>query len=218
MKSRIVPLLGVLMIAAAAGLAALTFTPGSSWKDGGLFGGRGQLSGTSISMQTAQQNVQAFVDRSGNADLRIDEMMEFDQNFYALIKERSTGIGAFELLVNKQSGSVVFEPGPDMMWNSKYSVMGAGGNMGARGGMEARSAGAAMSVNSERATQVAQAWLDRNRGGNSAGTPDAFYGYYTFHYLKAGRIAGMLSVNGSTGQVWFHTWHGAFIQVLDLGA
>jgi hypothetical protein len=29
--------------------------------------------------------------------------------------------------------------------------------------------------------------------------------------LKDGRIDGMLSVNGSTGAVWYHNWHGAFI-------
>jgi hypothetical protein len=41
--------------------------------------------------------------------------------------------------------------------------------------------------------------------------PDAFYGYYTVHVRKADQLAGMLSVNGYTGQVWFHTWHGNFI-------
>jgi hypothetical protein len=30
-------------------------------------------------------------------------------------------------------------------------------------------------------------------------------------FLKDGKVAGMLSVNGYTGQVWYHTWHGNFI-------
>jgi len=47
---------------------------------------------------------------------------------------------------------------------------------------------------------------------------DAFHGYYTLHFQRAGQIAGMLSVNGSSGQVWFHSWHGGFIQSRDLGA
>jgi hypothetical protein len=34
-----------------------------------------------------------------------------------LIKEKGTGIGALELLVNKTTGSDGYEPGPDMMWN-----------------------------------------------------------------------------------------------------
>jgi len=28
----------------------------------------------------------------------------------------------------------------------------------------------------------------------------------------------MVSVNGYTGQVWYHSWHGTFIQMKDLGA
>ena len=33
----------------------------------------------------------------------------------------------------------------------------------------------------------------------------------TVHFTKDGRVAEMLSVNGATRQVWFHSWHGAFI-------
>ena len=75
-----------------------------------------------------------------------------------------------------------------------------------------------MPVSIDRAHQIAQTWLDRQGSGNSPGAPDAFYGYYTFHFLKGGQIAGMLSVNGSTGQVWFHSWHGHFIQARELAA
>src|SRR5689334_2041281 len=41
---------------------------------------------------------------------------------------------------------------------------------------------------------------------------------YTVDFQKDGRLAGMLSVNGSTGAVWFHSWHGATVQMRDLGA
>ena len=40
---------------------------------------------------------------------------------------------------------------------------------------------------------------------------EAFYGYYTLHILKNGQVEGMLSVNGYTGAVWYHTWHGPFL-------
>jgi len=43
----------------------------------------------------------------------------------------------------------------------------------------------------------------------------AFYGYYTFHLDKDGSTAGMLSVNGLTGTVWFHTWHGTLIDTVE---
>jgi len=40
---------------------------------------------------------------------------------------------------------------------------------------------------------------------------DRFYGYYTLHVLNDRQIYGMLSVNGYTGQVWYHSWHGPFL-------
>ena len=174
----------------------------------------GASSGSTISFDKAQSSVQSFLDRSGNQDLKIDELMEFQQNFYAVIKEKGTGIGAFELLVNKGSGAVAFEPGPDMMWNTKYGMMGRAGMMG---GYVRSDSNGAMTVDAGSAQRIAQSWLDAKFPGDSAATPDAFYGYYTFHFEKNGQIAGMLSVNGYTGQVWYHTWHGAFVQARDFG-
>jgi hypothetical protein len=205
MGQRLLFTIGVLAIAASVliGIAGMATSP-AGFSMMGWFGGS---SGQAISMDRAQQSVQSFLDRAGDKDLRIDELMEFDRNFYALIKERNTEIGAFELLVAKHTGSVGYEPGPDMMWNGKYGMMrGFGGMMGFG------SDSGATTVSPDRATQIAQAWVDQRGDGYSAGTPDAFYGYYTFHFLKDSRIAGMLSINGSTGQVWFHSWHGNFIQ------
>ena len=44
----------------------------------------------------------------------------------------------------------------------------------------------------------------------------SFYGHYTFDYQMNNKIAGMLSVNGITGDMWLHTWHGDFIQELEV--
>ncbi len=215
---------------------------------GGIFGRGATAQGTTaqgqtITMDQAIKNVQAYVDQTGNKDLAIDEVMEFQNNFYAIVKEKSTGIGAFELLVNKSTGAVTPEVGPNMMWNTKYGMhagfMGAGygvgygsgygsgygpgGMMGGygRGMMGGRYAIAsptgAMTVTSDQAAKIAQQWLDQNQPGSTIESPDQFYGYYTVHILKAGKITGMLSVNGYSGQVWYHTWHGAFIQMRELG-
>lgn len=209
MSQRLLFAVGMVAIAASVviGVAGMATSP-----TGFSMISFGTSSAQAISMDKAQQSVQSFLNRSGNSDLRIDELMEFDRNFYALIKEKSTGIGAFELLVNRTTGSVGYEPGPDMMWNAKYGMM-----RGFVGMMGNSSNSGAMTVSPDRATQIAQGWLDQRGGRYSAGTPDAFYGYYTFHFLKDRLIAGMLSVNGSTGQVWFHNWHGNFIQSRDFG-
>ncbi len=209
MSQRLLFTVGVLAIVAsvAIGVAGMATSPAGF----SMMGWFGASSGQAISMDKAQQSVQSFLDRTGNTDLRIDELMEFDRNFYALIKEKSSGVGAFELLVNKTTGTVGYEPGPDMMWNAKYGMMrGFGGMMGVG------SPSGAMTVSPDRASQVAQSWLDQQGGGYSAGNPDSFYGYYTFHFLRGSRIDGMLSVNGSSGQVWFHSWHGNFIQSREL--
>jgi len=47
--------------------------------------------------------------------------------------------------------------------------------------------------------------------GSKAGEPDTFYGYYTIEFEKDGRTLGMLSVDGYYGQIWYHSWHGAYL-------
>lgn len=72
---------------------------------------------------------------------------------------------------------------------------------------------AEMTVTSEQAIEYAQKYLDKNISAAVAATnPIQFYGYYTLDYEKDGKVAGMLSVNGYSGQVFVHTWHGTFIE------
>jgi hypothetical protein len=190
---------------------------GYGYGPGGMMGPWAQATptGPAISFDQAQKNVQRYVDQIGNSDLTLDEMMEFQNNFYAIVKEKSTGIGAFEVLVNKWTGAVFPEYGPNMMWNTKYGMMGQNPWMGQMMGYQLQTG--PMTVTADQAKQIAQKWLDQYQPGSTTETPDTFYGYYTLHTLKGGKITGMLSVNGYSGQVWYHTWHGAFIQMKDLG-
>jgi hypothetical protein len=48
-----------------------------------------------------------------------------------------------------------------------------------------------------------------------AGEADEFYGYYTLRFLQDGEIEGMLSVDGSGGDVWYHSWHGDFAAMTE---
>jgi hypothetical protein len=115
-------------------------------------------------------------------------------------------------------GLVYPEPGPNMMWNTKYNMMmGAGGMMGSRGGFFSAdsSASANMPITSEQAGMLAMKYLNQNLPGASLEEPDRFYGYHTIHIIRDAKVYGMLSVNGYTGDVWFHSWHGYFIQEKD---
>ena len=157
-----------------------------------------------LSLEDTQAAVERYI---LNYDgLHVTEVMEFERNFYAIVAEQDTGIGAMELLIDKSSGAVGPEPGPNMMWNAKYGMHG-GGRMGMMGG----SVTGEMALSPQEAEQAAQRWLDANLPGRTAGESDAFYGYYTLHFLKDGQIDGMLSVHGSNGDVWYHSWHGGFV-------
>ncbi len=78
------------------------------------------------SLEDVETAVHDYVERLGYTGLEVTEVMEFERNYYAIVAEQDTGIGAMELLVDKDSGAVGPEPGPNMMWNAKYGMMGRG--------------------------------------------------------------------------------------------
>jgi len=157
------------------------------------------------SMDQATSVAERYLTSLNNPDLTVDEVMEFEQNFYVIYYEKSTGIGAFEMLIDKNGGHIFPEYGPNMMWNTKY---GHGGMMG---GWRQPPSGQ-MPIGQDEAVTIAQRFLDRTYPGTLAKDPHPFYGYYTIHVTKGGRIYGMLSVNGYDGKVWYHNWHGTYIQ------
>jgi hypothetical protein len=152
-----------------------------------------------------------YTESLGNPDLHVAEVMEFEDEFYFIVYEESTGIGAKEMLLDKATGRVYPEPGPNMMWNTGYGHMGvmAGGMMGGSQG-----SGPPM-VKPDEAVKLAQAYLDQELPGMIAEEPFPFYGYYTLHVMNDGGVHGMLSVNAYYGNVWFHDWHGQFIESIE---
>jgi len=223
------------------GGALLQYGEGNPWNQGMM--GQGPRWGggqTQISFDEAVRQFENYVVATGNNDLALKEVMEFQYNYYAIVYEKSTGICAFELLINKAGdygrggtgdmmrggmmsrvGLVYPEPGPNMMWNTKYNMMGGmmgGGMMGSRRGYVSVNPGASadMPVTVEQADSYATKYLSQYLSGASLEEPDQFYGYYTVHVLNDGKIYGMLSVNGYAGDVWYHSWHGYFIQERDL--
>ncbi len=179
---------------------------------GGMMGGQGGMMGgssynpqaTPITIDQAAEAVRRYLNAYGKG-LTLAEVMEFAQNFYAEVEEKDTGVHAMELLIDKYTGQVSPEMGPNMMWNAKYSPMAR--MMGNYGGAPT----ANMPVSADQAKTLAQQYLDNNLPGLTVAEADPFYGYYTLHTLRNGQIEGMLSVNGYTGAVWYHTWHGPFI-------
>ncbi len=173
---------------------------------------RSESTGLGLDLEAAENAVQNYLDEIGYEDLDIAELMEFEHNVYAIVAEPDTGVGAMEILVDRETGAVGPEPGPNMMWNVKYGMHGDGM-------MGRRRADLENTLTEDEVLEIAQRWLDSNRPGARAEEhADAFYGYYTLHTLKDGEIDGMLSVRGDTGQVWYHIWHGDFIGMVEADA
>src|SRR5262245_38178517 len=136
MRQRNLLFIGVAAVAAAilVGVAGVAFglansgTAGPGGMMGGLFrGGSGD-----IGMDRAVGVAQGVAASYPGHGLAVDEVIEFSNGYYASIREKSTGIGAFEVLVDRATGRVIREPGPDMMWNTKDGMMTGGGMMGVR--------------------------------------------------------------------------------------
>ena len=190
-----------------------------------------------LTINQTKAAAEKYLSDLGNSDFEIAEIMIFDNNGYVIVKEASTGIGTFELLVDPVSQIAYPEHGPNMMWNLKYSglnhqyMMGGSGYgmMGGYGGMMGGYGNmmqgwnstipldltVEMTITPEQAGEFAQRYLDTNFTGATIEHSMQFYGYYTLDFERDGKIAGMLSVNGYSGQVFLHTWHGAFIEEVE---
>jgi len=168
------------------------------------------ITATPITIDTAATIAQQYLSQLNNPDLAVREVEEYTQNFYVQVYEKNTGIGAVELLIDKYTGRIYPEMGPNMIWNTKYGMHS--GMMGWFTGNPATP----MTVTAEQAETNAQQWLNANLPGTTVDEAEPFCGYYHVMVLSAGKGYGMLSVNGYTGHVWYHTWHGTFIQELEL--
>ena len=80
---------------------------------------------TPLTITQATSIAKTYVASLNNLDLTVKQIEEYTNNFYVPVTQISTGNGAFELLINKATGIVTPEPGPNMMWNTQYTF-GAG--------------------------------------------------------------------------------------------
>ena len=163
---------------------------------------------TDLSFEEVEDLTNEYLEKKDLSGLEIAEIMEFSKNFYIELYEPGTGIGAIELLVSKSSGAVFPEYGPNMMWNLKY---------GMHSQIPISQDDIDMDITEDEATGLAERYLAKTNTSETVGDEvERFYGYYTIHTLtEDGDIAGMLSINGFTGDVWYHNWHGIFIDMTE---
>jgi hypothetical protein len=184
----------------------------------GGFGGEGAVE----SADEVKAAAEAALASAGYRGFRAAEVMRFENGAYVAVEE-SPGVGAFELIVDPETGAVFPEPGPNMMWNTRYGMMAATG-LGVGGGMMSgpMMGGSDLApwepeqqLTAEQARAIAADWLGEARPGEEAGEPRAFPGYFTLDTEADGGPTGMLSVNAASGAVWFHGWHRGFLEERD---
>ena len=207
----------------------------SGWMMGNLSGATNPVR----SIAAARERAQSF---AGRHDLRVAEVIEFTNNYYARLDDKS-GKPATEVLVDPSTGNTSLEYGPAMMWNTRYGMMNGrfrtgmmGGAMRSGSGMGSPAGGtngdqmmgstdgamwtpASGSANGPKSAQqavaVADRWLAKRDPSLSVPDADAFPGYYTMEIKRHGKIVGMLSINASSGVIWNHWWHGDFVAISD---
>lgn len=183
---------------------------------GGMMGGRGTMNGmpmmggmsgyysgvpVALTHDNAREIAESYLFSLKNPDLEINEFEEYSYNFYISLIEKSTGRGAIEIIIDRFYGSYQPEP-QSMMWNGKYGMMGSYQQ-------------SQMPVTEAQAREIAQNFLDVAYPGTLADEIVAYYGYYTIMTEFEGKHHGMLSINGYSGDIWYHTWHGIFISEVE---
>jgi hypothetical protein len=158
-----------------------------------MMGAQVRLAGNGTPVTTIAAARARAAEAAGPSGLQPGEVMQFSLNFYVELKD-TTGASVAEVLVDPAGGAVVTEYGPAMMWTS-------GSN--------------AAAIPAERATTIANQWLQASAPGETVGSTDLFPGHFTMDTVLGGNTVGMLSVNATTGAVWYHTWHGTFIAKED---
>jgi len=177
---------------------------GGGWGDGSMMGGtrwgRSDTTGARVEdLGDARTAAEEFAGDLGPG-LGVGEVMQFDNQYYAEIVG-ADGELATEVLVDPSSGTVQIEYGPARMWNTRYGMMATGSAASGR-------------ITASEAEEIAGRWL-ADQGDLTAGEAEEFPGYYTLHALRDGALEGMLSVNSTTGDVWYHSWHGQFVDMTE---
>ena len=175
--------------------------------------------------------VERWLDARGFEGFRVGEVMAFTNNDYVLVRD-ANGKPVFELLTGPGQAWLMEEP-VSMMWNTRYGMIrgwteGAAGS-GMMGGMMSgdrgdwndwngwcsgygAGRGSGKPVTAAEAIGIAERYLAQARSGEQIEqAAQAFPGYFTLDTTRDGRTVGMLSVNASTGAVWYHGWHGRFL-------
>jgi hypothetical protein len=153
-----------------------------------------------ITQDVALKNMESFARQYGS-NIEVEDFMAFSSNYYAVMKDTANGQDIAEILVDRYSGSTYPEPGPNMMWNTRYGA----------GRVQAGSSGYDLAG----AKKLAEDFLTGYLPGAQIQESHEMPGYYTFDFGR-NETESMLSLNAYSGQIWVHTWHGSYIGGMNM--
>jgi hypothetical protein len=144
--------------------------------------------------------VQSWLDENGYQGFKVFKITAFAAGDYVAVAEPS-GKPAFELEFVPMLRTIKPEP-VSRFWNTRYGTSKGLGFPDA----------SATSLAPFDAKILAGKWLAlRAPRESTAPGGRGFPGYYTFDTMLDQKPAGMISVNATTGALWYHSWYGAFI-------
>jgi len=148
-----------------------------------------------VTQDEALRSMQNFSQQYGS-NVEVEDFMVFSGNYYAVLKDMNSSQYIAEVLVDRYSGAAYAEPGPNMMWNTRFGA----GRTGAEGS----------EYDITEAENLTGDFLTGYLPGAQVLESKELPGYYTFDFGRQ-NIEGMLSVNAYNGQIWVHTWHGSYL-------
>lgn len=148
-----------------------------------------------ITQDEAIKTMQSFAQQYG-PNMEVEDFMTFSSNYYGVIKDNNSSQYLAEVLVDRYSGYAYPEPGPNMMWNTRYGA----------GRVQEEGVTYDLAGSKKLAEEFLTGYLPEAQIMESHEMP----GYYTFDFGRKD-IEGMLSVNAYSGQIWVHTWHGSYL-------
>ena len=157
-----------------------------------------------LTVETAKERVVSALKDWGYADLVVDTVTEYDNGFYALVKEKASGKPALEAFVDPTYGTVSAGRGPEASWNTKY------------GRSLHWPLPTGKTITADEAKKLVQQWLDRSRDRTAYDLKVVeLPGYFSVQLQNGGKLAGVVAVNAYTSQVWYRGGRGGRFAASD---
>jgi len=120
----IVTLLALALVGSVAARRGGVMDMGGQATGSGMLGPGLQATsvGTPVSLTQVRTRAEQYLSDNQYSGLKVGEVMQFSNQFYAEVLNTQTGQGAFELLIGLDGQGVHPEP-QSMMWNTDYSLI-----------------------------------------------------------------------------------------------